>query len=163
MRRSLMVVGLALWCLHACGLAFSGDFVAVIASPKFPADGVTASELRDLYLGRSDALSGRKVAVFHLSPQNAARALFERVVVGKEGTELRSHWIDLKLTRPGVVEPRSFRNPEGLVELVATSDDAVAYVPLSSAAGRPVKVLRLDGRSPEAGAAGGYPLALPDK
>lgn len=139
------------------------DVIVFIANRKFAADAVSSEELRRLYLGLDNRLAGQPVSMFHLANDQPQRALVERTIIGKEGVELREHWVNLMLQGRDAEQPRVFRFPEALVTLVEREPGALAYVPLAVVGNAQVKILDLDGRQPISATgtvSSSYPLVL---
>ncbi len=128
--------------------------IAVVVDRDNPRDDVSLHELRAMFLGkRHEWDHGVRVVPLDLAPGSAARATFQRAVLGMEPGEVAQYWAEAKVRGEGTA-PKEAPSAAVVVKLVARVRGAVGYVPLA-AADATVKVLKVDGVAP---GQPGYPI-----
>lgn len=128
------------------------DALAIIVHPSNSVQGLTTDELRRVFAGlehRWDRVggTGTRIRLVARPPESLARLTFDEAILA--GTHIAGS---------AVIMPTD----EAIVRFVAADPDAVGYVSMALARSG-VKVISLDGvtPTPDAVAAGRYPLTLP--
>jgi hypothetical protein len=114
----------------------------VIANPGLRARHVDVSELRDLFLRRSQTLQGQPSIPFNYPSGSQFRVLFDERVLNMSPDQVGRFWVDVRI-RGGGRPPRTVPTPELMVRVVAELQGAVGYVPEGTQVGTQVKTLRL--------------------
>ncbi len=128
--------------------------IAVVVNRENPKSGLTAEELKSIYLGRRTEWSdGTTAQPIDQAPSTPGRAEFLDKVVGMTEEKYAEHWVDQRVRGAGS-PPKVATSSTAAVKLVSKLRGAVAFVPLSKVT-TAVKVVALDGKIP---GEQGYPL-----
>jgi ABC-type phosphate transport system substrate-binding protein len=125
----------------------AGD-IAVIAHPDVPVDSLTLAELRRLLLGDREFWSpGIKVTLFVRAPVARERDVAVKDVCQMTEAQFRQHWIAKVFRADTATGPRIVYSSQMAIEQVSRTPGAISFVE-ASAAGKGVKVIKIDGKSP---------------
>ena len=128
-RRALRMAGLML----ALGSAAAANAqVAVIVNPHSSIASMTASQIGNLFLGRTPLLPTGATAVLADLPEGSGpRDEFYARIAGKTPDQVKAAWARLLFSGKGA-PPREFRSSAELRRFVAGSADAIGYVEKSA-------------------------------
>jgi ABC-type phosphate transport system substrate-binding protein len=116
--------------LLAAGLAVrAADFV-VVTNPSISAAEISGEDLKQVFLGSKTSLGGVAVEPV-LATGGAAHEAFLRECVAKSDAALRSYFKSLVFTGKGSM-PKSLPNDAAIVQYVAKTKGAIAYVAASA-------------------------------
>lgn len=101
--------------------------VKLIANSELTAKEVNASEVADVFLGKSTRLTGIKVTPIDQSAGEEARDEFYQKIANKNAAQLKAYWSGLIFTGKGM-PPKSVLDNEEVVEYVAENPEAIGYV-----------------------------------
>lgn len=125
---------------------FATDAVAVIVHPAAPTEGLSRTELREIFRGRiGEWADGTPIQVVSREAGSGVRAVFEGAVMD-----------GYAVTRAAMVVPDSL----GMLQAVASTPGAIGYISLSQSQGN-VHVVPIDGQWPNPSPSGGYLMAYP--
>lgn len=110
--------------------ALAADYV-IIANPAFPAADISQNDLKQVFLGSKSSLAGASVEPV-LAEQGPAHEDFLKSCVGKSDSALRNQFKTLVFTGKGAM-PKSFKSDAAIVQYVAKTKGAIAYVAASAA------------------------------
>ncbi len=122
--------------------AMAASEIAIIAHRDSPLQSLTASEVSDLYLGRSRSLSAdsaRLLALYEHPSDHELRARFFHRLNGMTLKQLNAYWARLRFSG-AVLPPDTLPNSRAVVEAVGKNRVAIGYVD-ASAVDISVKVL----------------------
>jgi len=112
-------------CLMASPLALAD--VVIIGHPSGP-DSISANQVRDLYLNRSQALpDGQSAKPFELPEGDATRAEFHSKVTGRNDAQLKAFWSQQVFTGRGQ-PPEEAGNASAMKAQVASTPGAIGYI-----------------------------------
>lgn len=130
--------------------------IAVIVHEEVPVDELSLSELRRIF--RGERLFWHKdLTITLLAPPRGSRereVLLGKVYERESEAEYQRFWINKLFDKGGQTAPKITGSPQMSADLVREIPGAIALVPADRIP-RGVKVLRIDGRSPDQA---GYPL-----
>jgi len=122
--------------------------IAVVVHPDVAADNLTLAELRRILLGDREFWStGVRVALFIRAPVARERDVVVREVCQMTEAQFRQHWIAKVFRNESSSGPRIVYTSQMALDQVGRTPGAITLVE-SSAVGKGVKVLRIDGRLP---------------
>lgn len=114
--------------------------IVVIANVNGPVKQLTATEIRDLYLGRVKAFSnGTFAQVFDHRRDAALRDRFFQAIAGMSQPQVNAYWSRLAFSGQ-VQPPQTAADDRGIVELVRATPAGIGYVSAERVDGS-VKVL----------------------
>jgi len=130
---------------------------AVITNPRVPVDEISSGTLRRLFTLERQFWKPGLPAIPLLPPNGSrTRAFLLSRVIRTDESGLRRMILE-KLYRAEIdLAPKVTSEEDDAIAFVASSSGLFALVPATRAKGRPVKVLRIDGKLP---GVAGYPLA----
>jgi hypothetical protein len=109
--------------------------VQVVANPSVGASKISASDLKDVFLGGKSTLSDGSAVEPVLAEDGATHKAFLQKYVGKSDHALRTYLKSLVFTGKGSM-PKSFRSDAEIVRYVAATKGAIGYVsPTTDTAG----------------------------
>ena len=122
--------------------------IAVVVHPGVAADNLTLAELRRILVGDREFWStGVRVALFVRAPVARERDVVVKDVCQMTEAQFRQHWIAKQFRNETTSGPRMVHSTQMALDQVSRTPGAISFVE-SSAVGKGVKVLRIDGRSP---------------
>lgn len=128
------------------GLAFAGlaqAQIAVIVNPK-NAGGLTASQVADIFLGKSNALPGGGTAApADLPESSAVREQFYTKVTGKNAAQVKAGWSRLVFSGKAT-PPKELASAAEVKKFVAGNPDAIGYIEKSAVDGSVKVALSVD-------------------
>lgn len=144
--------GLLVW----AGAALA-EPVVVVVHPGNPLADFSTEEIRRLYRGTvSSFADGRRVT---LGTHSAWSERFGEAMLGMSSGQFRKYWIKQVFSGSAAAPPEPHRSDEGLLEFVASTPGAIAFIAASAVDDR-VKPVTIDGRGP---GDPGYPLAFEEE
>ena len=129
---------LAVSLVAALGVPLGATSVQIIANPGVGVAEVTASDLRDIFLGSKTTVGGGTVEPVY-SQNGEAHEYFLKTYLGKSESALRNHFKTLVFTGKGV-QPRTFGSDAEIVKYVTTTKGAIGYVNASADIGSAKKI-----------------------
>ena len=133
-------LGLALLCVSAWAQAQ----VAVIVNPKSPTASMTAEQVSNIFLGKSNTLpSGSAAQAAELPESSATREVFYTEVAGKSAAQVKAAWSRLVFSGKAT-PPKEMASSAELKKFVAANPDAIAYIEKSAVDGSVKVVLSVD-------------------
>lgn len=121
--KTLFAAVLALSCVATQALAD----VVVIGNPAGP-DSISASQVRDIYLNRSQQLpDGQKAVPFELQSGNPARADFHGKITNRNDAQLKAFWSQQVFTGRGQ-PPQELANAGAVKNSVASTPGGIGYI-----------------------------------
>ena len=120
-----------------------GTSYVVIANKDVPGSSITLTMLKRIYLkDMTNWEGGGNVVPVDLDDENSLRSSFSRKVFGKGVDEMKSYWINQKLTN-NISPPVSMKNSKAAKKFVSQNGGAIGYV-RQSEADSSVKVLTIE-------------------
>ncbi|MDX2022819.1 MAG: hypothetical protein SF187_21480 [Deltaproteobacteria bacterium] len=146
-RRVLLIrSGLCLATAAAPTLVRAAAPLAVIVGTGCKLDSVSKAELKRLFLGETDNISGNVLVPFNMAASLPERSIFLKAVLGMTPDQESKYWIDRRIRGQGG-SPKSAPNIDALLKVAAKFPKAITYVPATLT--KPdVKVLRVEGKLP---------------
>jgi len=99
------------------------DVMVVVVNPANPASRLTADQVAQYFLGRSNRLTP-----LDLPGASPLRALFYQQVAGKDADQVKAIWSKIVFTGRGF-PPREYGSNAELRRAVASNPDAIGYLP----------------------------------
>ena len=130
--------------------------IAVIVHQQVPAEDLSLSELRRIFLGERVFWS-QNLTITLLAPPRGTperKILLQKIYQQRSEAQYRRHWINKLFSDGGQNAPKITGSPEMSASLARVIPGAIALVPADRIP-EGVKVLRIDGKRPEES---GYPL-----
>jgi ABC-type phosphate transport system substrate-binding protein len=131
----------------ALGMVLAGGAaaqVAVIVNPKNPAASMTAEQVSNIFLGKSNTLpSGGTAAAVDQVESAAVRELFYTKVTGKQSAQVKAAWSRLVFSGKAT-PPKELASSAEVKKFVAANPDAIGYVEKSAVDGSVKAVLTVD-------------------
>ncbi|MGF1754277.1 phosphate ABC transporter substrate-binding protein [Vibrio makurazakiensis] len=124
----------------ALGILFSLNVIAapvVIGSPDLP-DGLSASDVKKVYLGKKSKYNGGDFSVLELPTSDPIKADFHSAATNKSLSQLEAYWSKKLFTGKGTPPPEA--SQKEVIEQVASGSQLIGYVDESLVDGS-VKVL----------------------
>ena len=104
--------------------------VAVIVNPE-NTNSVTASEIKRIFLGKLKKFpDGSKVMPINQGNDATARQEFDRKVLGKSATQIKSYWAKVVFSGKGG-PPAEMTNAAEVIEYVSQNANGIGYVETS--------------------------------
>jgi hypothetical protein len=122
---------LILFTLCWINFLFAGDFV-VIVSKDCPLTTVSPTDLKRLYTGKLDNISGTNVSGVNLALDNPAAVSFLSEIVGMGIADYKSFWLAQQI-RGGNTAPAVKKTVSDMVSYVKDNAGAIGYVPKDAA------------------------------
>lgn len=125
----------------------TGD-IAVVVHPDVPVSNLSLADLRRILLGdREFWTTGVRVTLLIRAPIARERDAAVKDVCQMTEAQFRQHWIGKVFRADAPSGPKIVYSTEMALEQVSRTPGALSFVPAASA-GRGVKVLRIDGKTP---------------
>ena len=136
-----------LWPL-ATAPAGQGSDIAVIAHPDVPVDNLPLAELRKILLGdREFWTGGIRVTLFIRAPIARERDVLVQDICQMTEAQFRQHWIAKVFRADATSAPKIVYSSQMAVDQVSRTPGAITFVE-AALAGKSVKVLKIDGKTP---------------
>ena len=136
----LMAASVAV-CTQPCCAA--DDFV-VIANPANPADSISSSDLKKMFLGDKTSWgNGAKVTAATLAAESPDYNSAIKKATGMASADFKRYMLQMTFTGKPVTLPRGFDSGAAVAHFVSATPGAVGCVPASAAAAG-VKVLKVE-------------------
>jgi len=114
--------------------------VAVVVGAKSGATAMTAAQVADLFLGKSDQMAGQGTALLLDHPEgDALRDQFYTKVTGKSAAQVKAAWSRLVFSGKAT-PPKELANSSEVKKIVASNPNSIGYIE-KSAVDSSVKVL----------------------
>jgi len=121
------------------------EIIAVIVSRSSPISTLGKEDLRPIYLTTKTVwANGQGIEPFNLPETSSLRTNFDSVVLGMNPDEVARYWIDRRI-RGDVRPPRKVQSAGTVLSLVAKSEGAIGYVPLSDVNASVKVIARVEG------------------
>ena len=118
--------------------------VAVVVNPKSTAASMTAEQVSNIFLGKSNALPSGAAAAPVDQPESAAiRETFYTKVTGKNGAQVKAAWSRLVFSGKAT-PPKEVASSAEVKKFVAGNPDAIGYIEKSAVDGSVKVVLTVD-------------------
>lgn len=102
--------------------------LAVVANPRSGIDKLNHDEVVDIFMGRSRQLSsGITAQPIDLPATQVEKAIFYRLLVNKDLTEINSYWARLHFSGR-VSPPMVAKSAANVIEIVARTPGAIGYI-----------------------------------
>lgn len=135
--------------------ARSSSDIALLVHPDTPADNLSLSEVRKVFLGERQYWSAKlPVELYLRSPDSHERGVILRVIYQMSEAQYRQYWIAKILRAEAVSPPRTISSNGAAMELVNAIPGAIVFMDARDVHTGP-KILRVDGHLP---GEPGYPL-----
>jgi hypothetical protein len=126
----------------------SAPDIAVVVNASVPVDNLTRAELRRLLLGdREFWASGERVTLLIRAPVARERDAAVKTICDMTEAQFRQHWIGKVFRAETPSAPKIVYSTDMALDQVSRTIGAITFVE-AGAAGRGVKVLKIDGRAP---------------
>lgn len=112
--------------------------VQVIANPGVSVAELTASDLKDIFLGSKTDIGGAAVEPV-LRMSGATHEAFLQAYIGKSDSALRNHFKTLVFTGKGA-QPKAFASDAEVLKYVMSTRGAIGYVSASADTGSAKKI-----------------------
>ncbi|WP_342399039.1 hypothetical protein [Roseateles subflavus] len=132
-------------CLAALLMAGAAQAqVAVVVNPKSAAANMTAEQVANIFLGKSNALPSGAAAAPVDQPESAAiRETFYTKVTGKNSAQVKAAWSRLVFSGKAT-PPKEVGSSAEVKKFVAGNPDAIGYIEKSAVDGSVKVVLTVD-------------------
>src|SRR4030067_1766051 len=115
-------------------LLFSGTFYAsanarelvIIANKDYPMNSISASSVKDIYLGEKTSEGGVKIKPMEQRDEAIKKRFIEKVM-GSTVDGYKAYWIK-KFFQEGVTPPTEKGTPSELVDAISNTGGAIGYV-----------------------------------
>jgi ABC-type phosphate transport system substrate-binding protein len=122
--------------------------IAVITHPDVPVDNLALADLRRILLGdREFWAAGLKVTLFIRAPIARERDVLVQDICQMTEAQFRQHWIAKVFRADATTAPKIVYSSQMAIDQVSRTPGAITFVE-AGLAGKNVKVLRIDGKSP---------------
>jgi ABC-type phosphate transport system substrate-binding protein len=105
--------------------------VVIIANPSVKAVDISKDDLRDVFTGASSSLKGGAQVTPVLLKDDAVHQAMLTLYIGKSDAAFRASWRSIVFSGQGAM-PKSFDSEAAVVEYVAHTPGAIAYIGKSS-------------------------------
>lgn len=140
MQMQKLMIALA---LMGAGMAAQAQ-VAVVVNPKSAAANMTAEQVANIFLGKSNALPSGGAAAPVDQPESAAiRETFYTKVTGKNSAQVKAAWSRLVFSGKAT-PPKEVGSSAEVKKFVAGNPDAIGYIEKSAVDGSVKVVLTVD-------------------
>lgn len=118
--------------------------VTVIVNPKSAVASMTADQVSNIFLGKSNTLpSGATAAPVDQAESAAIREQFYTKVTGKQAAQVKAAWSRLVFSGKGT-PPKELASSAEVKKFVASNPDAIGYVEKAAVDGSVKAVLTVD-------------------
>nr|WP_136250982.1 hypothetical protein [Ningiella ruwaisensis] len=107
--------------------AQSGE-VIVIANVDNEELKMSKREIRNLFMGGVSELNLQPLG---LTPENAARLVFNTKIIGLTESRIQSYWAQMRFSGRNK-PPKQFESVDEIIEYLLTNKDTIAYVPVNT-------------------------------
>lgn len=108
--------------------AAAADDVVAVVSAKSPVAGLNASQVADIFLGKTNRFPDGTLAVpVDLPEESSARERFYAEYAGKSPAQVKAHWSKIIFTGRGQ-PPKTMSNGAEAKKFVADNPNAIAYI-----------------------------------
>lgn len=128
--------------LFICALAallLRAETWVLVSHPKMRNEGVSASQLRAIYLGQKKFVGGVRVLPLHLPNSSPLRRQFESEILQMSRSSLRQWWVRRHYL--GERPPKVMGSARSVLAYVQAVEGAVGYVPEALADDANVSIL----------------------
>jgi hypothetical protein len=135
----------SLWMMVGAGalFGFADDYV-VIVNKANPADSISSSDLRKMFVGEKAAwANGVKVTPITPGPDRPEYGLAIKRATGMSGADFKRYFIQLSFLGKIVPPPKVLETTAAIARFVSTSPGAISCVPAGDA-GAGVKILKVE-------------------
>jgi hypothetical protein len=140
-KATLVVFALA---LTPAGMCWAADDYVVIVNKANPADSISSSDLKKMFLGEKPSwASGAKVVAVTPGPESPEYAPAIKRATGMSGADFKRYFIQLSFLGKVVPPPKSLDSAAAAARFVSTSPGAISCVPAADA-GPGVKTLKVE-------------------
>ena len=101
--------------------------VTIIANPDVPADTISQTNLKNIFLGNRVKWSNGDRIDFALCGNEALHQSFLRTYVGRTSSQFQMHWRNMVFTGKGRM-PQTLNSEQAVIDYVANTAGAVGYV-----------------------------------
>lgn len=108
--------------------AFSAQY-SIIISKKVSLTGISAEQIRDIYLQKRRTIGDQKIIPLNLVGQEPSRIAFENAVIGMGRDRLNAYWV--KQHFQGNPPPITQPSHESIKAFVQNVEGSIGYVPSS--------------------------------
>lgn len=139
----LVVTACSLLILAIQLFGFADDYV-VIVNKANPADAMSASDVKKLFLGEKTAWpNGTKVIAITPPPDHPEYGAAIKKATGFNGPDFKRYFIQLSFLGKVVTPPKSLDSTAAIVRFVSSSPGALSCIPAADA-GAAVKILKIE-------------------
>jgi ABC-type phosphate transport system substrate-binding protein len=123
---------------HTCKITLASCFtvllhtsalsqVAVVVHPQSPLSTISQQEATNLFLGKTNQISGAEANLLDLPESHPARALFYEGITGKSLSQVKATWARLTFTGKAF-PPQQFPNANAIKKAIAADPKAIGYI-----------------------------------
>ncbi|MDC0682372.1 MULTISPECIES: hypothetical protein [Sorangium] len=120
--------------------------LAIVVSKSFPTNEISFGDLKRAYMGSPVVANGKPLVPITYPRGSPERIGFDKAVLGMSPEQIGLYWIDRKI-RGQAGPPKHVPDAAAVLWIVGRVDGAIGFV-RASAAGKDVKILRVDGKLP---------------
>ena len=126
------MTGIALICLLAVvGNRAAAQELVIVANSAVPDTSLTASQLKDMFLGRKKSWQGgSRVTLATLSLPDAKTA-FLKEYIGKTTSQFDTYWKKMVFTGKAPL-PKAFKTKAELLEFVSETEGAIGFISVAT-------------------------------
>lgn len=118
---SLFLILLLATAAHAGG-------ISVIANNSFSKSALSASQVKDIYLGKTEVMDGVRLSPLDRKDSEAVKGDFLKKTLGMTGDEYKSYWVK-RVFKDGGAPPSVKASSDDAIKAVKENKGAIAYVP----------------------------------
>jgi len=110
---------------------FAEEELVVVVNGNNPIEQMTRSEVIDLFMGKYVAFpDGNKAIAVDLTSEHKTKKIFYQRLVGRSLASINAYWSRIRFTGRAK-PPIKKESKEGVVQYVATTKNAISYIPKS--------------------------------
>lgn len=121
----------------------NAESVVVVVNPKSSVTSLTADQVANLYLGKTNQLGSGSAVVVDLPEASASREHFYGKATGKTTPQVKAIWSRLMFSGKAT-PPKELGSSADVKKFVASNPDAIGYIEKSALDGSVMAVLTLD-------------------
>jgi ABC-type phosphate transport system substrate-binding protein len=134
-RIKTLLVSVALMAGGVSQASAGASDLAIVVNSANPVASLNKSQLSALYKGKTTAFpNGSSASAINLPTDSSLRQDFDKAVLNMTPDEAKRFWIDMKI-RSGASAPPKMPTPAAVARHVASTSDAIGYVPVADAKG----------------------------
>jgi hypothetical protein len=135
-RRAFLVFGLASTALAFWqGPIFAAQKIAVVVHPKNSVKSLGLDEIEAIFKAlRRSWPGGKRILPFNLPARHPLRVAFDRAALHMEPDAVARYWIDQRV-RGGQHPPTQVPSSKMMLQVVASLESSIGYVPIGEVAG----------------------------